>query len=250
MNKKTKCDHVVGYIESNGYDGDIITEFIHATFYEISTAKKLKYSDGCLYSFCPYCGKKLEGVVDKRVEFLELEKQKRDEEERVKREKAEKILMDKVIETSIKTKLNQLPDDGNFVVVFQPTKSSYYTKDVVINGTKDLILRNCVHYNQNKSTPDELIIKEIYRVMSMESFSLLMSANGWVVSPSGLCTKKEGNKKKEVSLDNGGIVYITERTVDEDGEYCRPNYDMFAIHRLGNYLGVNVSLETITLNQE
>lgn len=249
MSKKQECNHVIGYIESDGYDGSILTEFVNYQYFNLSTANDLKSSKGSLYSFCPDCGKKLEGLIDKRIDNLTAEKNRIIEEDRIKREKFELSFRQKVSEVSKQTNLDQLPEEGLFAVVFHPTNSSY-GKDVVLAGSKESILRNCVHYNSNKYNPDPLVKKVIYKALSHEDLRVILTDNGWEEKGTKVnkyLEKMDGNKCKQLSLDSSGIIYINEKSTDPEDGYVSTNYETFAIHRLSGYLGFHIDLETINI---
>lgn len=244
MAKKAKCNHIIGYTEErDGYDGTL-TEFVSLDDLYLSKAKDLKSSNGSLFNFCFNCGKKLEGLFDKKVESLLAEKNQRDEEERLKKEKANELFNQKVLAESIKTKLNQLPEEGSFVVVFYPDKDSY-GKNIVLTGSKDLILRNCIHIRQNRSNPDTLIVKSIYKVFSQEVFADILLKQGWnFVGTTKTLEITDGNKKKQLSLDSDGTIYVTEKPADlEKDDYGSNIYDRFTINRLGEYLKIDLDLD-------
>lgn len=89
ISNKQKCNHIIGYIESSGYDGDTITEFVYLDSLDLSTANELKSTKGYPFNFCHNCGKKLEGFLDKKIEMLTEEKIKRNEAERIKKRTSE-----------------------------------------------------------------------------------------------------------------------------------------------------------------
>jgi hypothetical protein len=247
MSKKEKCNHLIGYIETSTYDEGLDTNFMHLNDISLSDATDLKSHKGSLFNFCSTCGKNLEGLLDKRVELLTTEVVKQNEIDRINKEKANLAFNKKVDEVSKQTKLNQLPDHGTFVVVFYPTKDSY-GKDSIINGSKELILRNCVHINTNRSNPDILTVKTIYKVDN-ESFYKTMKEDNWTQlgeKPEYQYFEKvESNIKKQLSMESG-IVYVTEYHTDSDGDESK-SYLNFAMHRLSEYLKKDVLLETIEL---
>lgn len=240
-----QCNHTLGFIENNGYDGDIITEFVHLDFYELSTAKKLKSSgDGTIFSFCPYCGQNLEGMVDKRVSELELAIQQRKEEERLENEKRQKAFDKKVNEMAQKTGLVNLPEEGTFIVICEPI-NSYDKRDFVLVGPKSHLLNSSVTCIRNSSV-EQITVKQILKAFSQEVFLKIMKDNGWEVKESGMCLKIINNKLSQVSHE-GGIVYVNEKEKDDD--YSGTKYDRFAVHRLGDYLGIEIELESINLTR-
>ena len=238
------CIHTIGYIESDGYDGSTITDFItmDSSWDDLKTLKSQKNS----FSFCPYCGSNVSEILDSKIEEYAEMKKKKDKEDALKREKANVLFMNKVEMTARENKLDQLPEEGNFIVVFHPTKNSY-GKDLVLTGTKDIILKNCVHYNQNKSNPDTLLVKNVFKVFSKETFSEIMVKNDWEkVGDYPRFVKTMGNKTRELTFDSDGTVYVTEKVKDSDGDVST-NYDRFTINRLGDYLNSSVELEQVVL---
>jgi predicted nucleic acid-binding Zn-ribbon protein len=239
----------LGYSQREAYDC-WETDFVSLSDMSIENGEKLKSGDGCIFKFCPHCGTNLEKVVENKInELVELKKQQ-EQETKLKNEKRKEEFEKQVLLEAQTTGLARLPE-GVFIVIFNPTKSSY-GKNVVIAGTKDHILRSCVHFNQQRSIKEELIIQVIYKVPSPEFISSIMESNGWTaINASKTVFQKKIGAHTHV-LDyakESGTIYAN--TIDEN-DY--KTYDNFSIHRLNDYLSIvkvdqinGLELETVSL---
>jgi hypothetical protein len=248
---KEECNHILGTVEE-GYQGEysnVETLFIHLQSNDLKELKKLQSNseESFIFNFCPKCGQNLENTLNKKIKMMEKEVLKRKKEEEKQKIKKQDLFNKKVLEAGISTKLNQLPEDQSFAIIFYPTQQSY-GKDVLMAGDKNFILRNCVHYNSNKSNPEQLIVKKIYIMPTKEEFDeIFTKCGGWDLKSFDLAySKNEGNKSLEISIDSSGTVYLNTKTTDEFGD-TNTNYDRFSFIFLEKFLGINIELKTFTL---
>jgi len=239
------CNHVLGFVEEDGYDGAIETYFkgFDDGLDELVKLKK----EGTVYNFCPYCGVEVRPILDARITSLTKEKEKRQKEEQARKDKEKERFNKLVVETGEKTGLAKI-DDGNYMVVFQPTKSSY-GKKIVLSGPKDLILRNCVNYNITKATPDELIVETIYKVPENSVIEEYFKALGWTQKKAEhflYFEKKEDKKELVITLDSSGLAYLNTKIFDEDGD-SGTNYSRFYLFEAKVAMGKELSLDIVSL---
>lgn len=243
--KKNQCNHALGYIESERYEG-IDVDFIYLSDAYLDNLKALTKEGR--YAFCPNCGHSLEGVIESKISEIEKEISERKEQERIAKEKADKIFSDKMEKFGKESKLDQLPENENFIVIYEPMKSTY-GKYYVIQGDKKHIIKCAVSHNHQRYEPETLVLHKIYKVFSQEQFGKIVESCGFSRKneKSVFYIKKEGNKTTEVEMSESGTVYATITVVDEDGEEGRSYVPAFGIHRLSEFLKVPVELQEINL---
>lgn len=243
---KTKCNHLIGCVEYEGYENNS-SEFHNLNELNLENAKALKSHDGFLFNFCPTCGKKLEGLLDKKIDELNNILFKNKEEERIRKEKVVFAFNEKVLEAGRNTKLDQLSDEGYFLVICDPVKSSYGQK-VLFKGSKDLILRNIVHHNTNKSTPEPIIIQSIFQTLSIEEFGKIMNDCGWERKTETCFIKKEGLTETNLQYEiKECMIYINIKGKDSEGDSIS-NFARFSTLGLGKYLEIDIELTKINLD--
>lgn len=239
--KKEKCSHVVGFTETENYSS-YTTEFVNGS--DKHSFEELK-EKGTLYNFCPYCGSKLTNFVDKAIVKIQKERaEKKAKEEKQKEMAKNQLELDKQ-KYAIESRLNQLSDSINYLVVHEPTKKTY-GKLYLIGGSKNYILECSV--NHQKSISDKLVIKTIYKVPTDLEFEKIMLSCGYKKEGEKYIqfSKQEGNKTYSLSLDSSGTVYVTIKTTEEDGGHYN-DYDQIQIFRLSGFLNHEVILEEVKL---
>lgn len=233
---KKSCIHLLGYYENERYDSNETT-FVNLTD-SLCELKKIKMIDGSRFDYCPNCGKKLESVLEDKMAELEALKLRYDEEVKQKKEKVNLEFLQKMEEIAKKTGLDQLEDNITYMVIFHPMKSTN-GKDYMLSGDKDLIIRNSVNHNYNRANPEELIIKKIEKVYTIEQFSEICLKYEYVsMTTDNKVFEKTFNENNRLSLYFDGRdsrIYATRRLTDQDGD-THTNYDQFYYFDLEKYL--------------
>lgn len=245
-----KCNHTLGYYEIYEYDNNETIIVNTNEIYGLSTVDILK-KDGTLFNYCPDCGESLSGLLNTIEESLKQklqeEKKNKEQEQAKKKEDFDKL----VIEVSSRTKLCNLSDEGNFIVIVKALKE--HGSNYILGGDKDYLKKaatGIVKTNPNK----ELEILKIYKMPTLSELKTLMESHGYEVKntemagyPELSCKKLFLNKKLHVMINSScTMIYVNTTIFDADGE-SYTSYDNFGTHKLGEFLKTEFVLEEINL---
>lgn len=240
------CDHEIGNFSIEHYD-HLETEFVYLSFTDLELVEKLRSADGCINNFCPKCGEKLEGLLTLReneIKQTHIKEEKRKKRETLKKKKA---FLAEAKDLAIKTGIDKLPDEGEFIVLFYSI-TDYDTRDILFRGTKEDIAKSCVSYTFNQIPKrDQLKIKAIYETPSFNEFARAIKAFGFSLrEATGESFVRKSENYDEIVSYEKGIVYLCRESLDEDG-YKKATYDHFAINNISEALGVKIELREVKL---
>lgn len=243
MSSKQTCDHTIAFKYGEAYGTDSgysisLSEFTSdLNYYE----KNIKSDDFYECTYCPDCGKKLDKIIEKAiVETKEAIKQRK-EQERLEKEKREKIFLEKVQVMMDKTKLSKLQDNQNYFVSFK-SFAKYETRDTIMTGTPEYLARNLVHHLRGQELPEDFSFKKVVTCPTKEEFYKACEKAGWTIE--GNSVTKVENERKTVLDYTEGMTYVHSFPLDDESD---KNYDRGSVVGITTHFNIPMELEEIKL---